>query len=127
MERFNKGLVVYNHDLISNFTEILNDSLVLFKEFSKKKGIELNGTVENDIFTKADPVAINRIVNNLIENAIKFSNDNCMIEIALQSQNEKSLFPLKTVVLASLLKCIKKYLSHIIKYPRKNEARRAWG
>src|SRR5579875_3855124 len=28
LERFNKGMIVYNHDLIANFTEILNDGVV---------------------------------------------------------------------------------------------------
>ena len=37
LERFNKGFAVYNHDLISNFSEIINDSLVLFKQYASKK------------------------------------------------------------------------------------------
>jgi two-component system sensor histidine kinase ChiS len=47
------------------------------------------------VFVKADPVAINRIVNNLIENAIKFSENDCVIEIALQSLEYKVVFSVK--------------------------------
>jgi signal transduction histidine kinase len=34
LEKFNKGLDVYNHDLVTNFSDLLNDNLILFKEFS---------------------------------------------------------------------------------------------
>lgn len=95
LERFNKGFSVYNHDQISNFSEILRDNLVLFKVYSRKRQIELDETIENDVFIKADPVSINRIVNNLIENAIKFSHDDCVIEIFLYCHQEKIIFSVK--------------------------------
>ena len=94
LERFNKGLAIYNHDLISNFSEIITDNLVLFKKYAQNKDIELKHNVEQNVFIKADPVSINRIVNNLIENAIKFSNDGT-IEVSLESQNEKAVFSVK--------------------------------
>jgi signal transduction histidine kinase/DNA-binding NarL/FixJ family response regulator len=95
LEKFNKGFSVYNHSQISNFSEILSDNLVLFKEYSRKRDIELYETIENDIFIKADPVSINRIVNNLIENAIKFSNDKSVIEISLHCHDEKIIFSVR--------------------------------
>ncbi len=95
LERFNKGIAIYNHDQISNFSEILKDNLILFKEYSKKRNIQLNETIENDLFVKADPVSINRIVNNLVENGIKFSDNNCTIEVLLKSEKEKIIFSIK--------------------------------
>lgn len=95
LERFNKGIVVYNHDSVSDFSEILKDALILFREFARKKGIEIHATVEDGVYVKADPVAITRVVNNLIENALKFSNDDCEIEVSLQTQNDQTLFSVK--------------------------------
>ena len=95
LERFNKGIAVYNHEQISDFSEILRDNLELFKGFSRKRDIELKETIEDDVFIKADPVSINRIINNLIENAIKFSNDECVIEISLHCHEEKIIFSVK--------------------------------
>lgn len=95
LERFNKGIAIYNHDQISNFSEILKDNLILFKEYSKKRNIQLNETIENDLFVKADPVSINRIVNNLVENSIKFSKYDCTIEILLKSENKTIIFSIK--------------------------------
>lgn len=95
LERFNKGIAIYNHDQISNFSEILKDNLILFKEYSKKRDIQLNDRIEKDVFIKADPVAINQIVNNLVENAIKYSNNSCIIEISLRSKDCKFTFSVK--------------------------------
>ena len=95
LEKFNKGFAVYNHEQVSDFSGILRDNLVLFKEYAKKRKIELSENVENDVFIKADPVSINRIINNLIENAIKFSPDRCLIEISSQSSGEKIIFSVK--------------------------------
>jgi len=47
LERFNKGINVYNPDLISNFTEILKNNLILFKEFAKKRHIELKEVLQD--------------------------------------------------------------------------------
>jgi signal transduction histidine kinase/DNA-binding NarL/FixJ family response regulator len=95
LEKFNKGFLVYNHDQISDFSEILRDNLELFKVYPRKRNIELKGTIEDDVFIKADPVSINRIIINLIENAIKFSSDDCVIEISLRWQKEKIIFSVK--------------------------------
>ena len=95
LERFNKGIVVYNHDSVSDFSEILKDALILFREFARKKSIEIHATVEDGVYVKADPVAITRVVNNLIENAIKFSNDDCEIEVSLRTQNDQTFFSVK--------------------------------
>lgn len=95
LEKFNKGLAVYNHELVTNFSDLLNDNLILFREFSKRRNIEIKDSIENNVFVKADPVAINRIVNNLIENAIKFSENDCVIEITLQSLDYKVVFSVK--------------------------------
>ncbi len=95
LERYNKGLNVYDHKLVSNFSEIINDSLVLFKQYANKLKIELIATIEDNIFIKAEPLSINRLVNNLIENAIKFSREDSSIEISLQNNDNKILFSIK--------------------------------
>lgn len=94
LERFNKGIAIYNHNQVSDFSEILKDSVVLFKEYAKKKNIQLFETIENELFIKADPVSINRVVNNLIENAIKFSVEG-VIYISLQREGDEVIFSVK--------------------------------
>lgn len=95
IERFTKGIDVYNHKQISNFSEIIKSSLVLFEYYCKKQIISCNKYIEDNVFIKADPNAIDRIVNNVIENAIKFSNNEGKIEIILKTISNKIQFSVK--------------------------------
>lgn len=92
LERFKKGLTVYNHNHIFNFSEILKDSLTLFKLYCQKKNIFCFTDIDEEAYLKADSNAINRIVNNLIENAIKFTNSGGKIEIILKVKKETLCF-----------------------------------
>ena len=92
IERFSKGIDVYRHNKISNFSEILNKSLPLFKYYCDKQSISLQIFIEKDLLIKADPNAINRIVNNIIENAIKFTKAGGKIVISLSQVNDKIVF-----------------------------------
>jgi signal transduction histidine kinase/DNA-binding NarL/FixJ family response regulator len=92
IERFSKGIDVYRHNKISNFSEILNKSLPLFKYYCDKQSISLQIFIEEDLLIKADPNALNRIVNNIIENAIKFTEAGGKIAISLSQLNDKIVF-----------------------------------
>src|SRR5690554_2828693 len=92
IERFSKGIDVYRHNKISNFSEILNKSLPLFKYYCDEQSISLQIFIEKDLLIKADPNAINRIVNNIIENAIKFTKSGGKIVISLSQVNDKIVF-----------------------------------
>lgn len=95
IERFTKGIDVYNHNQVTNFTEIIKSSLVLFEYYCKKQIISCHKNIEENVFIKADPNAIDRIVNNVIENAIKFSNNEGKIEISLGTVGDKIHFSVK--------------------------------
>jgi signal transduction histidine kinase/DNA-binding NarL/FixJ family response regulator len=92
MERFTKGIGVYKHNHVCDFSKILKDCLVLFEQYCKKQDLTLKSEIQDDVLIKADPHAINRIVNNLIENAVKFSEAGGCISIVLKSQADKNLF-----------------------------------
>ena len=95
LEKFNKGFAYYNHNLVCNFSEILKDSVMLFKQYAKESSIEIRTTIEDNIFIKADPLSINRIINNLIENGIKFSNSHSIIEVTLKKADDTFQFSVK--------------------------------
>lgn len=92
LERFNRGLSVYNHSLVTSFSEILTDNLVLFQAYAASKGIHLETKIQENVLLKADPLAINRIINNLVENAIKFSEAGHPIKINLSSTFDRIEF-----------------------------------
>lgn len=95
LERFNRGFAIYDHNQVSNFSEIVRDSLPVFREYAAKRNIELAAYIEDKVFVKADPLAINRIINNLLENAIKFSDNNSTVEVYLNTHEDKIRFIVK--------------------------------
>jgi signal transduction histidine kinase/DNA-binding NarL/FixJ family response regulator len=95
LEKFNKGFAFYNHNLVCNFSEMLKDSVLLFKQYAKGSGIEIKTTIADNIFIQADPLSINRIINNLIENSIKFSTNHGIIEVALKKAGDTFQFSVK--------------------------------
>ncbi|MGN6803792.1 MAG: sensor histidine kinase, partial [Ginsengibacter sp.] len=95
IERFSKGIDVYNHNRISDFSKILNHTLLLFEHYSQKQNFICEKEIEENIFIKADPNAIDRIVNNLIENAFKFSADDRKIFVSLKSNVNEIIFSVK--------------------------------
>lgn len=95
LEKFNKGFAFYNHNLVCNFSEILKDSVILFKQYANGGNIEIKSTITDNIFIQADPLSINRIINNLIENGIKFSNAHSIIEITLKRAGDTFQFSVK--------------------------------
>ena len=88
LEKFNKGFAIYNHQQVCNISELVKDAIQLFTKYDVQNGTEIKSFIENDIFIQADPVAVNRIIYNLIENSIKFSNDLSCIEVYLTKCEE---------------------------------------
>jgi signal transduction histidine kinase/DNA-binding NarL/FixJ family response regulator len=94
-ERIKKGGTIYNHDQIAAFSAILNDNVLLFQKYSVKKDIEIIPSIDDNIFVKADPEALNRIINNVIENAIKYTNEGGQVDVGLKSVGGKIYFSVK--------------------------------
>ncbi len=92
IERFSRGIESYKHNQISDFSGILEDSLPLFEHYCVKHKIRCSTSIEENIFVKADPNAIYRIVNNIVENAIKFTDSGGEVYISLTAQGNEIVF-----------------------------------
>lgn len=95
IEKIEKGLNVYDNCQVVNFSKMLWGSMVLFKQYSGKKNIEIMDLIEDEICVKADPESLYRIVNNLIENAIKYTQVDGKIIVSLKCVNDKIIFSVK--------------------------------
>lgn len=95
LEKFNKGFLVYDHNKVTDFSELVSDSLLLFSSLARKREIEVNYTIEPGVYIKADPLAINRIINNLFDNAIKYSPNKTIVDVTLTSTTEEVFFSIK--------------------------------
>lgn len=91
-EKLERGQVLYNHDQIINLTNIVCVEAMMFKEIAIKKNINITTKIDENIYIKIDPHAIDRIINNLLDNAIKFTPENGQINIILTSNNDEAEF-----------------------------------
>lgn len=84
-ERFIKGSEVYDHQQVTNFTQLLQDNIAFFRPLFEAKQINFIENIEDNVFVQADPNAINSIVNNLLENAIKFTSEDESVHVLLET------------------------------------------
>ncbi len=94
-ERFSRGIDVFNNDQVTNFSKVLNDSLELFKKYAEKKQITITDEILNDVYVKADPNAIGTLMNNLLDNAIKYTPKGGGIHTYLSRDNGTIQFSVK--------------------------------
>jgi len=109
LEKLQKGSFIYDNTQITNFSDVLKRKLVLFVETANNKQISLSFYIEENIFAKADVLGIERIINNLVENAIKYTEENGKIEISLKKIDENIEF----VVRDTGIGISKEFLEHI--------------
>lgn len=81
--KLEEGKVIYNHEQISNLSDILRSREELYIKAAAKKQITVTYTVKENVLIAADPLALDRIITNLIDNAIKYTPVGGKIEITL--------------------------------------------
>jgi signal transduction histidine kinase len=68
-----------------NISEAIREQFVLFYEYLKKMGKEPAIEIpEEDIYVVADKMSVNRIINNLLSNSLKYGSDGDTIGISLK-------------------------------------------
>lgn len=73
MEKIQKGISIYDHSSLTDLSQILSNSIKLFKVIAEKKEIDVYSEIAEEVFISADPNALVRIINNLLENVIKYT------------------------------------------------------
>lgn len=79
---------------IINLFEIINDAVRSMKQISTKKGVKINFSAENAIeedkyLFVGDYQRIRQMIIIVLDNAIKFSNENQKVDILLKKENNK--------------------------------------
>lgn len=72
-----------------NVTEIINDSISTLRGSAIQKQIEIINEINNDLFLFIDKNLITQVFNNLISNAIKFTNRNGSVTISASPAENK--------------------------------------
>ncbi len=95
IEKIQKGLPIYNHSKIIDLTRFVSEKVTLFKPFALKKEICIKENIQGNIYILADPDAIDSLINNLIENAIKYTDVKGNVLITLRSDGQSITFSVK--------------------------------
>ena len=95
MEKIQKGIMLYNHNQVLDYSKILKDRITLFKPLADKKEITIHFFITDALFAKADPGALIRIINNLIENAIKYTPTGGAITVELSKTGDNICLSVK--------------------------------
>jgi DNA-binding NarL/FixJ family response regulator/anti-sigma regulatory factor (Ser/Thr protein kinase) len=83
-EKLERGKIVYRHDQAADASLALRNAVVLFREFARQKNIKIDAMVADGISFAIDPDALDRVVNNLLENAVRFTGTGGKIEVCLR-------------------------------------------
>ena len=86
IEKLKKGQIYYDHSMIINLSNIINTKISLFREIADKKKIKIFDNIHKNIYTNIDAYAIDRILNNLLDNAIKYNKENGEITVILKTK-----------------------------------------
>jgi two-component system, sensor histidine kinase ChiS len=87
-EKLERGQVFNNHDQIGSISKMFNDKILIFKEIGNERNLIIETLIDSDLFIKADPYALERVINNLIENAFEYTHENGRISIALSGSHK---------------------------------------
>ncbi len=92
VQKIEKGIPVYDHESTTDFSDTLKEKLSLFETTAALDNISLKSRIMDGILVKADPYAIDRIINNLVSNAIKFTSEGGEVEVSLSMNDELITF-----------------------------------
>ncbi|MBN1409851.1 MAG: response regulator [Spirochaetales bacterium] len=91
-EKLNRNQLAYNHNQLVSFSALLQEKVALFRDYARTKKIKLNHEISRDVPVLADPFALDRIINNLIDNAIRYTPEYGMIDVVLKTDNSNIYF-----------------------------------
>lgn len=81
---------IYDHNRVFCLSCFLKEKALLFSSYAATKEITIEReNIESNLYIKAADVAIDKVINNLLDNAIKYSPGGGKIEIMAQSKADK--------------------------------------
>lgn len=78
-----------------NLSKMLSDTLLVFEVVIFEKGLILEEDIVNDIFINGEKNQIKKLISILMDNAIKYTNDNGKILVSLKAERNKAKLIIK--------------------------------
>jgi len=116
-----QGRVEHKVQMI-NFGEFIQNRVDYFQEVSNLKNIELHTDIMLGLTYEFSKTKLQRIVDNTISNAIKYSNDNSYVDIILKQEYGNIVFEIRDYGVG--IRNVEKIFS---RYYRENEAKGGFG
>jgi signal transduction histidine kinase/DNA-binding NarL/FixJ family response regulator len=89
-EKIEMGKILYEADEVLNISEYLDDILILFSQYVRQKEISLVTDIKGGIHVRSSREAFDRIINNLMDNAYKFTGKSGRITVVLSTDGNEA-------------------------------------
>ncbi|MGF1584407.1 MAG: ATP-binding protein [Bacteroidales bacterium] len=90
-EKFEKDKEFYSHDQLISASNLVKTKTPLYRELARNKNRIFVSGAEENIILKADQLAIERIINNLFDNALKFTEEFDTISLTLRKVQDSAV------------------------------------
>lgn len=87
-EKIRRGSIEYDHSKPLDLSYFLTQKLPGFKKLAHSNELDISDHIQNNIFSRIDVHAFDRIINNLLDNAIKYNQPDGTISVKLTEENE---------------------------------------
>nr|WP_246433952.1 two-component regulator propeller domain-containing protein [Spirochaeta isovalerica] len=87
-EKMNQNRTIYNHDQICSVSELVLSGVEMVRSAAEVRGLDFNSEIEPGLFINGDPLAVDRIFNNLVDNALKYNREKGSVRISLRSGSD---------------------------------------
>lgn len=81
-EKWQRGMIFYNHDQLTDITEIMKVRFTFFKESAEDRIIKYYPPGEK-LYIKAAPCAVDRVIHDIMNNALQYTKAKGIIRIIL--------------------------------------------
>jgi signal transduction histidine kinase/CheY-like chemotaxis protein len=85
LTRLEREGMSFDHGTVINLSALCRLKEILFLEYAEQRRVAITPYVEDGIFVRMDPEAADRILTNLLDNAVKYSRPDTLITLSLKS------------------------------------------
>ncbi len=91
IERLDRGQIVYDHSRVMNLSDAIRTKVFLFGETAMSLNLELSSEIRDGIYSKMDSYAFERIADNIIDNALRYTNPGGSVRVSLDKRKDKAV------------------------------------
>lgn len=95
LDRLERGFHVKDRDILTNISVLTFNICDVFKSYAQSRGIKIITKVSSDIYIRIDQVSYTEILNNLLENAIKYTRVEGSVTVSLSVLSDNIFLSVK--------------------------------